>query len=58
MLESAGKIVGIIVLILVVIVLAFLVYRYIRRRTLEKNGPAIDTGNNEDNDIDNKNRVY
>ena len=57
-LESAGKIVGIIVLILVVIVLAFLVYRYIRRRTLEKNGPAIDTGNNEDNDKDNKNRVY
>ena len=57
-LESAGKIVGIIVLILVVIVLAFLVYRYIRRRTLEKNGPAIDTGNNEDNDNDNKNRVY
>ena len=57
-LESAGKIVGIIVLILVVIVLAFLVYRYIRRRTLEKNGPAIDTGNNEDNDKDNKNKVY
>ena len=53
-LESAGKIAGIVFLILLVIVLTFLVYRYIRRKTLEKNGPAIDSGNNEDND----NKVY
>ena len=57
-LESAGKIAGIIFLILLVIVLTFIVYRYIRRKTLEKNGPAIDRGNNENNIDDNKKIVY
>lgn len=55
-LESAGKIAGIIFLVILVIVLTFIVYRYIRRRTLETNGPAIDSGNNDNNG--NKNRVY
>ena len=57
-LESAGKIIAIIFLILIVLGLGFFVYRYIRRKSLEKNGPAIDIGNNENNIDDNKKIVY
>ena len=55
-LESASKVAAVIILVIIVIVIVFLVYRYIRRATLEKNGPNQDLGNNEDND--NKNKVY
>ena len=42
------KIVAIIVLILIVLAIIFLIYRAIRRRSLESNGPAFDIGNNKD----------
>ena len=60
-LENTGKIIAIIILILVVLGLIFILYRYIRRKSLEKNGPAIDIGNNENNENNienNKQRVY
>ena len=55
-LESASKVAAVIILVIIVIVIVFLVYRYIRRATMEKNGPNQDLGNNDDND--NKNKVY
>ena len=50
-LESTSKLVTIIALIIIVLVLTFLFYRYIRRRSLETNGPAIDMGDNGNNKI-------
>ena len=48
----AFKIIAIIVLILIVVAIIFLIYRAIRRRSLDSNGPAFDVGNN------NKDIVY
>ena len=42
------KIVAIIVLILIVIVILFLIYRAIRKRSLDSNGPAFDVGDHKD----------
>ena len=50
--EKAFKIVAIIVLVLIVIGLTFYLYRYIRRKSLDTNGPAMDLGDNS------QNRVY
>lgn len=47
--ESAGKKIAIIVLILIIIFMILLVYRYIRRKSLQTNGPPIDLGNNTNN---------
>ena len=49
--ESIFKIVAIICLVLIVIGLTFYMYRYIRRRSLETNGPAIDSGENDNNKV-------
>ena len=49
--ESIFKIVAIICLVLIVIGLTFYMYRYIRRRSLETNGPAIDSGENANNKV-------
>ena len=56
--ETAGKTIAIIFLILVIIGLTFYVYRYIRRRIEDTKRPTTDTGNNEDIENNNKNRVY
>jgi cbb3-type cytochrome oxidase subunit 3 len=56
--ETAGKTIAIIFLILVIIGLTFYVYRYIRRRIEDTKRPTIDIGNNEDIENNNKNRVY
>jgi len=47
--ESSGKKIAIIVLILIIIFMILLVYRYIRRKSLQTNGPPIDLGNNTNN---------
>ena len=57
-LENTSKIIAYIFLILIVLGLVFILYRYIRRKSLEKNGPAIDIGNNENKFDDNKQVVY
>ena len=41
------KVVAIIVLILIVIVILFLIYRAIRKRSLDSNGPAFDVGDHK-----------
>ena len=46
------KIIAIIVLVIIVLAIIFLIYRAIRRRSLDSNGPAFDVGNN------NKDIVY
>ena len=56
--ETAGKTIAIIFLILVIIGLTFYVYRYIRRRIEDTKRPTFDIGNNEDIENNNKNRVY
>ena len=56
--ETAGKTIAIIFLILVIIGLTFYVYRYIRRRIEDTKRPTTDIGNNEDIENNNKNRVY
>ena len=56
--ETAGKTIAIIFLILVIIGLTFYVYRYIRRRIEDTKSPTTDIGNNEDIENNNKNRVY
>ena len=40
------KIVGIITLVIIALVIIFLIYRAIRKRSLDSNGPAFDVGNN------------
>ena len=45
------KIIAFIVLILIVLAVIFLIYRAIRRRSLDSNGPAFDVGNNNNKDI-------
>ena len=56
--ETAGKTIAIIFLILVIIGLTFYAYRYIRRRIEDTKRPTTDIGNNEDIENNNKNRVY
>ena len=43
------KTIAIIVLVLVALAIIFLIYRAIRKRSLDSNGPAFDVGNNENN---------
>ena len=43
---------------IVVLGLVFILYRYIRRKSLEKNGPSIDIGNNENKNDDIKQIVF
>ena len=48
--------IAIIVLILVILAIIFLVYRAIRKRSLDSNGPTFDVGNNQNNP--NPNIIY
>jgi hypothetical protein len=47
--SSAFKIIGMIVLILVVVAVLFLIYRAIRKKSLDSNGPTFDVGANKEN---------
>ena len=46
---SIFRIIAIITLIIIVFAIIFLIYRYIRKKSLDSNGPAFDVGNNNDN---------
>jgi hypothetical protein len=45
--SSIFKIVGIVTLVIIALVIIFLIYRAIRRKSLDSNGPAFDLGNND-----------